>query len=428
MAITVNQSKDMPAGFARLSRSNAENLRTETLEIGISTVDAGKGGKYLDPSMQGAAVWSSGETWFTPESSLAEPRELVVQLGPTVTWHLKPNHPYWVHLRDGAGHHARDRMIWRALRLPSNPPTPARPSPQREVTPAPEPDAAPMDAHQEDTPVAPATPSTSDVPAVDEERKRGAKNFLKIAAGVMGLYHWIGVGVAIVVLGFFLQFHKGNIHGFMDSAKALVEKIMELVDKVDETDIEGKGDGEGEGKGDKAAPTDTAGEGGDAAGGGAGDNVVKADDEAVVPSGADAGRKVPMTIAQAKGFLKEKPPADRALEEAQHSGTAGDRDAEFLLLKYAARKGSAEAARRMGQMYDPATFAAGGGVISKPDAETAAQWYERAAAAGDIDAMVRLGAMLNEGMLDRPDASEQSVQWLQKAAEAGSEKAKELLQ
>ena len=67
MAITVNQSTDMPAGFVRLGRSNAENLDAATLEIGIATVDAGKGGKHLDPSMQGAAVWASGETWFAPK-------------------------------------------------------------------------------------------------------------------------------------------------------------------------------------------------------------------------------------------------------------------------------------------------------------------------------------------------------------------------
>ena len=133
-----------------------------------------------------------------------------------------------------------------------------------------------------------------------------------------------------------------------------------------------------------------------------------------------------MTRADVVPYLKEKPPAAEVLEEALRAGETGDPNAAFLLLKYAARSGSAEAARRMGELYDPVTFAPEG-VVRSADAESAAQWYERAATAGDVDAMVRLGEMLGEGLLDRPDAPEQGREWLRKAADAGSEKAKELL-
>ena len=412
MAITVNQSTDMPAGFVRLGRSNAENLDAATLEIGIATVDAGKGGKHLDPSMEGAAAWASGEKWFAPESSAAESQKLVLELGPRVTWHLKPNHPYWVHLRDGKGQRARDRMIWRAVRLPTSAPEPAvqpepaEPSPPPDIAPVPESDAAPADAPPAEMRAAPATRSGTAEAQVGEDGKRSARSIFKIAAGLMGIYHWIGIAVAIVLLGFLLQFHKGNIDNVLAGAESLVEKIIKLVSMVD----------------DKDAAVDPADETADDA---PDKEKVTTKVEVTVQTDDVAGPGPPMTRAEVVPYLKEKPPAENALEEAGRAGDAGDQDAAFLLLKYAARSGSADAARLMAQLYDPVTFTSGG-VVTKPNAEDAATWYEEAATKGDVDAMVRLGEMLKEGRLDRPDASEQSLQWLRKAAEAGSEKAKEL--
>ena len=415
MAITVNQSRDMPAGFVRLGRSNAEKLDAATLEIGIATVDAGKGGKHLDPSMEGAAVWASGETWFAPEKAAAEPPGLVLELGPRVTWHLKPKHPYRVRLRDAKGRSTKDkdRMIWPAVRMPTSapepavPPKPAEPSPPVDVAPAPESDTALAEAPKEVAPAAAAAPSEAADTETTKVQERNARSIFRMVAGLMGIYHWIGAAVAIVVLAFFLQFHKGNIDSFMDSAKGLVDKIIQLVREVDDADVGGEDGG-----------TTTAG---------TGDDTATGQDGAAAPGVAGAGARAPMTRAEIVPYLKEKPPADDALEEAGRAGDAGDRDAAFLLLKYAAREGSAQAARLIGQLYDPVTFSPDG-VIKNADAETAAQWYEKAAKAGDVDAMLRLGEMLKEGMLDRPDASEQGLQWLRKAADAGSEKAKELLQ
>ena len=409
MAITVNQSRDMPAGFVRLGRSNAEKLDAATLEIGIATVDAGKGGRYLDPSMQGAEVWSSGEAWFAPEGSAAEPPGLVLEFGPRVTWHLKPNQPYWVHLRDGKGKRAKDRMVWRPVRLPTSPPEPAvqpKPAePSPDTAPVPESAAAPAEAPPEVAPTAAAAPTEVEDTAAVEEQQRNARSIFKIAAGLMGIYHWIGLAVAIVVLAFFLQFHKGNIDDFMASVGGVIDKLIHLVDKVDDTSVTGD---------EGTTPAGVSDE-----------DTATGEDGAVAP--ADAGRRPPMTRAEVVPYLKEKPSAADALEEAGRAGDAGDQDAAFLLLKYAARSGAAEAARLVGQLYDPATFAPGG-VINNPSAESAAEWYEKAATAGDVDAMIRLGEMLGEGMLDRPDASEQSRKWLREAADAGSEKAKELLQ
>ena len=406
MAITVHHGRDMPAGFVRLGRSNAENLDAATLEIGIATADAGK---HLDPSKQGAAVWVSGETWFAPKSSAAEKQGIVLELGPRVTWHLKPKHPYRVHLRDGKGHIAKDRMIWPAVRMPTSSsepaaqPKPAEPSPTPDLAPAPESAAAPTEV----SPTTTASPSEAADTETTKVQERNARSIFRMVAGLMGIYHWIGAAVAIVILALFLQFHKGNIDSFMDSAKGLVDKIIQLVREVDDADVGGEYGG-----------TTTTG---------TGDDTATSRDGAAAPGVSGAGARAPMTRAEVVPYLKEKPPADDALEEAGRAGDAGDRDAAFLLLKYAAREGSAHAARLIGQLYDPVTHSPDG-VIKNADSEIAAGWYEKAAKAGDADAMFRLGEMLKEGMLDRSDASEQSLQWLRKAAEAGSKKAKELLQ
>ena len=412
MAITVNQSTDMPAGFVRLGRSNAENLDAATLEIGIATVDAGKGGKHLDPSMEGAAAWASGETWFAPESSAAESQMLVLELGPRVTWHLKPNHPYWVHLRDGKGQRARDRMIWRAVRLPTSPPEPAvqpkpaEPSPPPDIAPVPESDAAPADAPTEVAATAAAAPSEAEDTAVAKEQKRNARNIFSIAAGLMGIYHWIGAAVAIVVLAFFLQYHRDNIQQFFDSSEGILKEINCILDKVLRRDAGGEC-----GVGPEEPPEDEPPE-------------EKSPEEKppVTPPAPPI-----TTIEKAREILKENRPADRLLEEAKRSEEAGARVVADMLLKQAAKGGSAEAARKMGQRYDPVTYTPGG-MIRNANAEEAAEWYEKAAKAGDVDAMLRLAEMYGEGMLDRPDAAEQRLHWLRKAADAGSETAKERLQ
>lgn len=142
-----------------------------------------------------------------------------------------------------------------------------------------------------------------------------------------------------------------------------------------------------------------------------------------------ADQRIPLTLEAARTYLTErKPEAAAAEEEARRFTEAGQDQAAFLLRKYAAQKGSAEAAYGMAQYYDPASHSAEASVVPAPDAEQAAVWYEAAAKDGKAEAMLRLGEMLKSGVLDRPDGPEQSVFWLRKAAEAGNEKAKELLQ
>ena len=69
----------------------------------------------------------------------------------------------------------------------------------------------------------------------------------------------------------------------------------------------------------------------------------------------------------------------------------GDPDKAFVLFKTAARKGDGWSALAVGEMYDPATFAAKEFTVqrtafSKPNPAKALQWYERALANGETQA------------------------------------------
>ena len=128
-------------------------------------------------------------------------------------------------------------------------------------------------------------------------------------------------------------------------------------------------------------------------------------------------------VDEARRFLQGQPDRYATFREAERYRAAGNREAVFLLVKYAARKGVPEAEYEMGRRYDPATHAKDG-IVLKPHAPTAAQWYERAASKGHVPSMVRLGGMYGDGLI-RPtgerNATEESLHWLNKAAQAGGE-------
>ena len=141
------------------------------------------------------------------------------------------------------------------------------------------------------------------------------------------------------------------------------------------------------------------------------------------------------TIEDARKFLRRKPSGAAALKEAERYRAAGNREAVFLLVKYAARDRVPEAAYELGHMYDPATHAKGG-VVLNPDVSTAASWFRWAARSGHVRAMVRLGEMYRDGVLGATggasarsngvpeallelNATERGFYWLDKAAKAG---------
>jgi TPR repeat protein len=74
---------------------------------------------------------------------------------------------------------------------------------------------------------------------------------------------------------------------------------------------------------------------------------------------------------------------------------SGDLVSARLLLKRAAEGGSADAALRLGETFDPKFLNSLGALGISPDSAMARQWYEKAAALGSAGAAQRL-AHLNK--------------------------------
>jgi hypothetical protein len=94
----------------------------------------------------------------------------------------------------------------------------------------------------------------------------------------------------------------------------------------------------------------------------------------------------------------------------------GDPDRAFLLFKTAAKKGDGWSALAIGEMYDPATFAAKDfgpedTAFSKPNPRKALQWYEQAIARGEAQAWPLYDRLLaqQQRAADRGDEAAQRL-------------------
>jgi len=102
---------------------------------------------------------------------------------------------------------------------------------------------------------------------------------------------------------------------------------------------------------------------------------------------------------QARAFIYElqangaQPDADVVFAEAERLQADDDLEDAYLLYRFAARNGQAQAALTLGTQADPAFHATAGGYL--PDANTAQayKWYTMAASAGNEEAMQRLQAL-----------------------------------
>lgn len=123
----------------------------------------------------------------------------------------------------------------------------------------------------------------------------------------------------------------------------------------------------------------------------------------------------PLSLAGAREFLQTEPAADAAAVQADRFSEAGQQDAAFLIRRYAAKAGNAQAALDLGDLYNPESWTEG--VLKAPDPSRAADYYRQAAEAGLKDAMRKLGALLQKGQVAFDDAPEQAEFWLRKAEE-----------
>ncbi len=123
----------------------------------------------------------------------------------------------------------------------------------------------------------------------------------------------------------------------------------------------------------------------------------------------------------ARTFLYEQratgtePDPDVVFAEAERRQGAGDLEDAYLLYRYAARHGQAEAALTLGTQADPAFHDGAGGFLPDPDAGQAYRWYSAAAAANNETAEQRLQDLHRRVQQDAVAGDEQArrllLQW-----------------
>jgi hypothetical protein len=88
---------------------------------------------------------------------------------------------------------------------------------------------------------------------------------------------------------------------------------------------------------------------------------------------------------------------------AQRLQDEGHADDAYLLYRFAANHGDAQAALVLGTQADPAYYTAAGNILPGPEPEQAIKWYRMAGAEGSADAKARLKAL--RGRLEQASAA-----------------------
>lgn len=345
MRAALVQTPEMPPGTAEL-RCQDSGMQPGTVELCLSRPLPSGGLRHLDPANPGQP-WGNPEVWQRPVAAEGDGTLLRLRLDAFATWHLAPNTPYILQLRDAAGRRAETPLLGIAMRLPSAPPKGwGAPGAVAEEAPPPPPPAAPP---MPQAPVADPAPERSGGGA-----RRGRPALLTVLALLL-----------LLVL-----------------AGAAAWWVLD------------------------APPADAP--------------VA----EAPPPATAAPEPEPQPTLEAARAALADNPPAAEARTLGEAHLAARDREGAFLLLRYAAEQGDAVAARAVAALYDPATWSAETSPLPAPNAEQAAQWYRRAAEAGDAEAQYRLGMLLRDGGVESADGAEV---WLRRAAGQGHTGAKEAL-
>lgn len=133
------------------------------------------------------------------------------------------------------------------------------------------------------------------------------------------------------------------------------------------------------------------------------------------------------SLTELNAFLQTNPDAATAKSTGDTLMRAGKPDLAMLAFQYGARQGNADAALAVARMYDPDTWSKDTSALPQADAETAAYWYEPAAQAGNVEAQRQLGKIMIQA---NPSGfqHDKGMEWLNKAAAAGDDKAKTLVQ
>jgi hypothetical protein len=124
-------------------------------------------------------------------------------------------------------------------------------------------------------------------------------------------------------------------------------------------------------------------------------------------------------------YLATKPTPEAMLTKARDYAKAGDMAAAFLVFRRAAEVGNSAAQLELATFYDPLVTPARGGFTA--DGARAADWYERAALAGNAEAQRKLGMLLAKGGAGLAADTVKAKTWLQQAAAQNDADAKKAL-
>jgi hypothetical protein len=120
------------------------------------------------------------------------------------------------------------------------------------------------------------------------------------------------------------------------------------------------------------------------------------------PASAMPGDRARAIIAGLRAGGGEPDPVE-VFARAQQLQDEGHPDDAYLLYRFAANHGNAQAALVLGTQADPAYYTAAGNILPGPEPEQAIKWYRMAGAEGNADAETRLKAL--HGQLEQASAA-----------------------
>jgi hypothetical protein len=144
---------------------------------------------------------------------------------------------------------------------------------------------------------------------------------------------------------------------------------------------------------------------------------------AATPATDGTKKSVRETVGE---YLATNPAPDAMLAKGKEFEQAGELNGAFLVWRRAAEAGSAPAQLELASFYDPLVTPPKAGFT--PDGARAADWYERAALAGSVEAQRKFGLLLAKGGAGLPADQGRARSWLQQAAAQNDAEAKKALE
>jgi len=144
---------------------------------------------------------------------------------------------------------------------------------------------------------------------------------------------------------------------------------------------------------------------------------------AAAPTPIAPKKSVRVTVDE---YLATNPTPEAMLAKAKEFADAGEMNGAFLVWRHAAEAGSPPAQVELASFYDPLNTPPKAGFT--PDGARAADWYERAALAGNAEAQRKYGLLLAKGGAGLPADQGRAKSWLQQAAAQNDAEAKKALE